>query len=644
VGAVYGITQTNVLSKFNFQFFCVGGLKSCGGPDDVYIINGSWFGWLDGKLPGNVGNNNDKVREKKAGREMANLYTVSSGETQRRVVRSVAAMINELANRVLRADTDIQVVRTKAGRDAQLMAWESGVGFFVEPLSSAAALERVKDANKKFFERTGYYPDVITAKCHVCTAFVSTSHICVNGGLEYCGDCGRATCAEHRTEGKAALCTVCDEERKADDLARAAKVAQAGEVTGNSPAPAPAPALATPDVWVASGFVQLAHGQTVHVDGIRRPGFFEVCNVWGYCAERGKDAVETERAVKRAQKLGHELYYALRHSTIVLGPEYGTVRAMLNDRDNKALRLRLGDLVEMRGQVLRLVAQANDNVGLEVVDMGGVEVPAPDVVVGALVTAPTPAAAPVAATLDPAQPEHAAQVTAGEVVYIDCPTPGLFRVDNVWDYLNRAIGGFPYQGYARAAFDLHVNQIAETQRDNGEPRYWVTAVHDVPPGEVKRLRLGDYLVQRGQLLRLVAQAGEKVGLLVVDWAVPALAVKATTPTPAPALPPPPPDCDVRDRVYWVPGSVDISLVSKIEITYNPAGDWTYAIWVDRVWPGSDAVETRNMVTGNAADPWRAMGFVTSYLNARREEYGVGGVEGVLGATVNPNAVVVKGAL
>ena len=46
------------------------------------------------------------------------------------------------------------------------------------------------------------------APCHICGTTVCT-HPEAGNTLEYCGDCGKVTCLEHREEGGASRCTNC---------------------------------------------------------------------------------------------------------------------------------------------------------------------------------------------------------------------------------------------------------------------------------------------------------------------------------------------------------------------------------------------------------------------------------------------------
>jgi hypothetical protein len=50
--------------------------------------------------------------------------------------------------------------------------------------------------------------------CHICKSHVST-HPDAGMSLEFCGDCGKPTCPEHRDETLAARCTVCQGRHKA---------------------------------------------------------------------------------------------------------------------------------------------------------------------------------------------------------------------------------------------------------------------------------------------------------------------------------------------------------------------------------------------------------------------------------------------
>lgn len=53
--------------------------------------------------------------------------------------------------------------------------------------------------------------------CHVCGADCSTRPDAGNP-LDSCGDCGKATCPDHREESMAARCTPCAARKAADDF------------------------------------------------------------------------------------------------------------------------------------------------------------------------------------------------------------------------------------------------------------------------------------------------------------------------------------------------------------------------------------------------------------------------------------------
>jgi hypothetical protein len=55
---------------------------------------------------------------------------------------------------------------------------------------------------------------IIEAQCHICSVDVSTHDDAGMQALEYCGGCGRPTCAEHREDTTAALCTSCQKPTK----------------------------------------------------------------------------------------------------------------------------------------------------------------------------------------------------------------------------------------------------------------------------------------------------------------------------------------------------------------------------------------------------------------------------------------------
>jgi hypothetical protein len=48
-----------------------------------------------------------------------------------------------------------------------------------------------------------------TGECHVCARPVTTGEVSSQDALSYCGDCGKVTCGDHRTEGLAERCTAC---------------------------------------------------------------------------------------------------------------------------------------------------------------------------------------------------------------------------------------------------------------------------------------------------------------------------------------------------------------------------------------------------------------------------------------------------
>jgi hypothetical protein len=55
--------------------------------------------------------------------------------------------------------------------------------------------------------------DTIVAECHICGHQVSTADVPSKDAMEYCGDCGKPTCGDHREDGAAARCTECQEVR-----------------------------------------------------------------------------------------------------------------------------------------------------------------------------------------------------------------------------------------------------------------------------------------------------------------------------------------------------------------------------------------------------------------------------------------------
>ncbi len=56
--------------------------------------------------------------------------------------------------------------------------------------------------------------DVIHAFCCICEHEVSTHDDAGQLSLEYCGDCGRPTCCDHRTADSASRCDECWSEYK----------------------------------------------------------------------------------------------------------------------------------------------------------------------------------------------------------------------------------------------------------------------------------------------------------------------------------------------------------------------------------------------------------------------------------------------
>lgn len=49
---------------------------------------------------------------------------------------------------------------------------------------------------------------LIYGNCHVCGQECNT-HDDAAYNLEYCGDCGNVVCNDHKTDDRAARCTVC---------------------------------------------------------------------------------------------------------------------------------------------------------------------------------------------------------------------------------------------------------------------------------------------------------------------------------------------------------------------------------------------------------------------------------------------------
>ena len=78
--------------------------------------------------------------------------------------------------------------------ESQLFGGNAQAGLFERPA-----------VNEKYTDEKGYEHDF----CCVCGEEVSTHPDSSNGGLAQCGDCGKATCAQHRSDDLATRCTNC---------------------------------------------------------------------------------------------------------------------------------------------------------------------------------------------------------------------------------------------------------------------------------------------------------------------------------------------------------------------------------------------------------------------------------------------------
>lgn len=65
------------------------------------------------------------------------------------------------------------------------------------------------------FEQWTNEQGITFAFCCICGRQVSTADVPNEYALEYCGDCGRPTCGDHREDSSAARCEECHAEYSA---------------------------------------------------------------------------------------------------------------------------------------------------------------------------------------------------------------------------------------------------------------------------------------------------------------------------------------------------------------------------------------------------------------------------------------------
>lgn len=63
-------------------------------------------------------------------------------------------------------------------------------------------------------KRTRVHEAETPEACHICQRLLSTHSDAGVDALSYCGDCGKATCAEHRDESRASRCQACCKRKK----------------------------------------------------------------------------------------------------------------------------------------------------------------------------------------------------------------------------------------------------------------------------------------------------------------------------------------------------------------------------------------------------------------------------------------------
>lgn len=162
-------------------------------------------------------------------------YTIGSCDARRATNhRKLENAVIALGVRMLAGERGIEWTVERASTENT--RWRLGEGFSGPRAVECADLLR---------RLCGVEAAAVYEPCRVCGVVVTTADNCKHGGLERCGDCGAATCGEHRgADGdvKAARCGVCVERNaRLAAVTAALKVAREAEATAPAPTPLPSP-------------------------------------------------------------------------------------------------------------------------------------------------------------------------------------------------------------------------------------------------------------------------------------------------------------------------------------------------------------------------------------------------------------------